>query len=102
MSILEVTEGQQYQSANEEIIYKLTTTNYASGPATVSVKAYDENTGRDMTATVFPTNTPSVTGDVITLSPLKALIKGHTYRIEIKFTAAFNVWEPYFLVKCEV
>jgi len=102
MSILEVTEGQQFQSADEEISYKLTTTNYGSTPTLVSVKAYDDNTGRDVTATVFPTNTPTVLGDVITLSPLKALIKGYIYRIEIKFTAGSNIWEPYFKVKCEV
>ena len=100
MSILEVTQGLREQSADEEIIYKITTTVWASTPTGVSVKAFLEPELTDVTSKVFPTNTPSVDGDVITLSPLKSLTKGKTYRIDTKFTAGGNIWEPYFRVEC--
>lgn len=102
MSKLEVVEGAQQQSADEEIIYALTTTNWGSTPSSVSVKAFQEPANTDVTTTVFPTNTPTVSGDIITLSPLKALTKGKTYRIEIKFTSGSNIFEAYFRVSCEV
>lgn len=97
---LEVTEGIQYQSSTEEIIYAITTTNWGSSPSSVAAVAYQEGPETVVTTTVFPTNSPSVTDDVITLSPLKALTKGNTYRIEVKFTSGSNIFECYFRVKC--
>jgi hypothetical protein len=100
-SILAVAEGTQYQSPDEQLAYSITTTNYGSTPTDVSVKAYDEHTGTDVTTTVFPTNSPSTDGDVITLSLLKSLTVGNSYRIDVKFTDSdSNIWEPYFIVKC--
>jgi hypothetical protein len=100
---LEVKEGQQLQSADEEIAYSITTTPWGSSPATISAKAFDIDQGEtDVTTTVFPTNTPTAVGDVITLSALKALTKGRTYRVEVKFTAGGQVFEPYFYVRCIV
>jgi hypothetical protein len=101
MDKLEVTEGIQSQSSDEEITRTLTTTPWGSDPTSVSVKAYLERTGADVTTTVFPTNTPSVEGDVITFSPMKSLVKYETYRVEVKFTAESNIWETYFKVYCE-
>jgi len=98
--ILEVNEGLQYQSADEELAYSITTTNWASSPTSSSVVAYDENTNTVVTTTVFPTNSPSESGDVITLSLLKALVIGTLYRIEVKFTTGTNIYECYFRVKC--
>jgi len=98
---LEVIEGEQLQSADEEISYSITTTPWGSSPTSVAVVAYDVDAGNTaVTTTVFPTNSPSVLGDVITLSPLKALTKGKTYRIEVKFTCGANKFEPYFYVRC--
>ena len=102
MSILEVQEGLQYQTSDEQLAYSITTTNWVSSPTSPSVVAFDINTGETVTTTVFPTNSPSVNGDVISLSLLKSLSKGHTYRIEVKFTVGSNVYECYFLVKCEL
>ena len=99
--ILEVVEGLRYQSADEQISYGITTTNWASTPTSPSVVAYDEADNSVVTSTVFPTNSPGVAGDIITLSALRALTKGHTYRIEVKFTASGNIWECFFKVKCE-
>lgn len=100
----EVVEGIQNQVADEELIYKITTTNFSSTPTTPVVKAYKivGSVETDVTSTLFPTNTPSVSGDIITLSPLKGLIKGGYYRIEIKFTAGGNIWKCYFDLTCQL
>ena len=102
MSSLEVIEGIQQQSATEEIVYSITTTNWGSAPTTPVVIAYDMDTGTDVTATVFPTNTPTVAGDVITLSLLKALTRNRTYRIEVKFTSGGSIFECFFKVRCTI
>jgi len=101
MSRLGVTEGSKYQSADEELAYQITTTNWASSPTSPTAVATDETTGEIVTTTVFPSNSPSVSGDVIHLSLLKSLVKGHTYRIEVKFTVGSNVYECFFKVICE-
>ena len=100
--VLQVAEGLHEQSADEELIYKITTTNWGITPTSPSVKVYDEDPFVDVTSTTMPVNSPSVSGDVITLSPLKLLTKNHTYRIEIKFTAGGNVWECYLRVSCVI
>lgn len=99
--ILEVQQGIQRQSADEELAYMITTTNYGSTPTGVSVVVYDEQTNTDVTSTVMPAGAHSVSGDVITLKPLKSLTKGHSYRVEVEFTDSdSNIWEPFFKVKC--
>lgn len=102
MSILEVSEGIQEQSADEIQIYTITTTNVVSSPTSSSAVAIDETTGETVTTTVFPTNTPSESGDVITLSPLRALTKGHVYRIEVKWVVGSNTYERFFRVECTI
>jgi hypothetical protein len=99
-NLLEVAEGIQYQSADEELAYTITTTNWASSPTNTSVVAYDEDDNSDVTATVFPVNSPTESSDIITLSVLKALTKGHSYRIEVKFEVGTNIHECFFRVKC--
>jgi hypothetical protein len=96
----EVVEGLQEQTSSEEVIYSITTTNFGSSPSSVTAAAYEVGPETDVTTTVFPTNSPSVVGNVITLSPLKLLTKGKTYRIEVKFTSGSNIFECYFRVKC--
>lgn len=101
-TLLEVSEGLQEQSATERIAYTLDVTNYpgSSAPSSVVVKAIDTSDNSDVTSTVFPTNSPTVSGNVITLSLLRALTKGTTYRIQVKFTRDGNDLEPYFNVYC--
>jgi len=100
MSILEVQEGLQYQGTDEIVPYSITTTKLVSSPTSPSVVAYDEADMSDVTSTVFPTNSPSASGDVITLSVLKSLTKDHTYRIEVKFVVGSGTYECHFRVKC--
>lgn len=99
--VLEVAEGLRYQTTDERIAYQITTTNWVSSPTSTAVVAYDENDGSNVTSTVFPANSPSESGDVISLSLLRELSLNHTYRIEVKFTVSSNIYECYFRVKCE-
>lgn len=100
MSILEVIQGLQEQGEDEKLSHKITTTNWASNPTSTAVVAYDETANNDdVTSAVYPTNSPSESGDIITLSLLRNLTVGHTYRIEVKFTVGSNIYECYFKVK---
>jgi hypothetical protein len=101
-SILAVVEGTQEQSTDEQIPWSIDTTQWGDDPTSPTAVAVDEYTDETVTSTVFPTNSPSVSDNVITLSPLKSLTKGHTYRIEVKFTISTTVWECYFKVKCTI
>ena len=100
-NIRAVKEGTLYQGADESLAYNITTTPWGSSPTSQSAKAYDQSVNLDVTDTVFPTNSPQVSGDVITLSLLTALTVDHSYRIEVKFTDGdSNIWELYFIVNC--
>jgi hypothetical protein len=96
----EVAEGLKEQTSSEEVVYDITTTPWGSSPSSVAVVAYLEGPETVVTTTVFPVNSPSVSGDVITLSPLKSLVKGNTYRVEVLFTIGTEKLECFFRVKC--
>jgi len=101
---LEIVESPMPQSAEEEITYTLTTTPWsASAPSSPVIKVYDVTTGArtDVTTTVMPVNSPTVDGQVITLSPLKLLTAGSVYWIGIKFTAGGNIFRPHCIIKAE-
>ena len=49
----------------------------------------------------MPTNSPTVNGNVITLSPLKLLTAGVLYRVEVKYTISGNILENYFHVQAQ-
>lgn len=101
MSVLDVVEGIQSQSADEEIAYLVTTTNTATNPSSPSVIVVDEYTGKDVTTTVFTSSTVSApVGDLITLPKLKGLIEGHRYRVEVLYTSGGNKRECRFFVEC--
>jgi len=99
-----IRESPVSQGEDEIITYTLTTTPWGSSPTAVTVVVFDV-TGAistvdwdNVTSTVMPVNSPSVVGDVITLSPLKLLIDAHIYRLEIRFTCSSNQFETYGLV----
>jgi len=97
----EVVEGRQYQGEDEQIIYSITTTNWASDPASVSV-AVKDNTAADVDVTASVTSGTTVTnGDLITLLTITGLTAGHLYRVEVKFTAESSVFECYFIIEAE-
>ena len=95
-------ESPSVQGADEIIAYRLTTTPWGSSPTAVNVVVYDVTDPTvawvNVTSTVMPTNTPTVSGDVITLSPLKLLTDGKVYRIEIRFTCSGNTFEAYGII----
>lgn len=98
----EVAEGKQYQGEDESISYTLDVSAIGSSPSSVSVVVKEAFSGTAVTATVMPTNSPTVNGNVITLSPLKLLTAGVLYRVEVKYTISGNVLESYFYVMGQV
>lgn len=101
--IREISEGLQYQGSDEEVAYNLTTTKWGSSPTSPTVKVYSVvgTTYTDVTATVMPSGSATVTGDVITLPVLKLLTADTLYRVEVKFTVSGNVFEPYAMLRCK-
>lgn len=98
---LEVIEGIQEMSSSERIAYSVDFTDAGiSTLASATAVAYDENDGNDVTSTVFPVNSPSTSGAVATLSLLRALAKGHTYRIEVLGVEGTEYKEAFFRVEC--
>ncbi len=99
-----ITESPISQGEDEIVSYKLTTTPWGSAPTAVTVIVFDvtgaANTAAwiNVTATVMPVNSPTVAGDVITLSPLKLLTDGKIYRMEIRFTSGANTFETHGLI----
>ena len=101
-NIREVAEGRQYQGEDESIAYTLDVSAVGSSPSSVSVVVKEAFTGEAVTATVMPTNSPTVNGNVITLSALKLLTAGVLYRVEVKYTISGNILENYFEVMGQV
>ena len=100
MSIREVTQGRQTQGDDETITYTITTTNWASDPASSSMTVKDSN-GTDVSSTVA-TGSTSESGDVITLKAIGSLVAGESYRVDVLFTAGSGTpWAPYFWIDCE-
>ncbi|MCI0439808.1 MAG: hypothetical protein L0177_11860 [Chloroflexi bacterium] len=101
VSVLEAKESPLEQTSDEIIAYSVDATGWTSTPSSPSVAVFDEDDGSDVTATVMPTNSPSVSGATITLSPLRSLTAGRTYRVEVKFgDGGSNTFEMYFRVIC--
>ena len=95
----EVQEGKQYQGADEIIAYTLDVTNIGSSPTSPTVIVKDVTNSTTVTSTVMPTNSPTVSGNVITLSALRNLTAEVLYRVEVKYTLSGNTLESYFYVQ---
>lgn len=98
--------GSFTQGVDERIAYQIVTTNWGGSPTSVSAvaKAWNPLTRQfsDVTSTVFPANSPTVSGDTITLSLLRALTEGVVYRVEVQFTSNGNLFECFFTVNGEL
>lgn len=95
----EVAEGIQYQGADEVIVYDIDTGNWGGSPSSPTVVVKDaSNNFTDVTSTVMPSGSPSVSTDTITLPALQSLTAGNEYRIEVKFTISGNTEECYIRV----
>jgi len=93
----EIVESPATQGVDEEIAYTLTTTPWGSSPTSPVITAWDVTDGgrTDVMSTIFPSGSPSVSGDVITLQTCKDMVANTKYRIEIKFTCSGNIFETY-------
>lgn len=99
----EVIEGPQLHGADETLVYTITTTPWASSPSVVGTDAkifsynVDTHVYTDVTSTNM-TGTLSASSDILTLPAINGLTAGVRYRVEVKFTASGNVYEPYFWI----
>jgi hypothetical protein len=88
------------QGVDEVIGYALTVDPAAS--SVVAVKVFDMSADAlDVTSTVMPTGSASISGSNIILPQLRALTVSHTYRVEVRYSDGTNTFEPYFLVSAE-
>lgn len=96
MNRREIVEGVQPQGEDEVISYSVdwAAVGTPSSPVVV-VKAG----GLDVTDDVMPVNSPSVAGSVVILSPLRDLVAGVLYRVEVKCMVGSNMLESYFYVQ---
>jgi hypothetical protein len=101
MASREVAEGRQHQGEDEIITYKIDITQWDSSPTTPQVVVKRVSDNANVTSTVMPTGSASVSGNIITLPAVRNLVNGETYRIEVKFTASGNTYETYFFILAE-
>lgn len=99
INVREVQEGKQYQGVDEIIAYTLDVTAVGSTPTLPVVTVKDVTNATLVTPAVMPTNSPTVNGNVITLSPLKLLTAGVLYRVEVKYVIDGNTLESYVYVQ---
>lgn len=102
MSILEVQEGVRIQHTDEEVIRTVdfdpaTTEASVTSPVVTVIK---ESDGSDDTSNVMSPNSPSVSTLVVTLSALKSLTAGESYRVEVLVTAGSNKIVSVHRVRC--
>lgn len=102
MSDLTVIEGIQEQHPDEVVVRTVdfAVQTEAASVSSPVVTAYDEEDESDVTSTVFPTNSPTASGTVVTLSALRALTEGRIYRIEVKCSDGTNTLVNIHRVKC--
>jgi hypothetical protein len=98
--------GYVTQRPNEEIPYVVSTAAFGdSSPSSVTAVAKDITDPAavsTVTSTVFPVNSPSVSGTNITLSELKALTDGKRYLVIVSFLySGAGPYERFFTVFCE-
>ncbi len=100
----EIAEGIQYQGADEEVTYSITVTNWVTTlSSATSVKVYDISSGArtDVTTTVMPVATMTVSGNKITFSPLKLLTAENVYRLEFLFVGDGQKLEGHAIIQAE-
>lgn len=95
----EVIEGLQTQGPNEEIFYRLTVE--PAAVSVVSVTVRDNTTGLDVTSTVMPSGSATVSDGAIILPALKALTDGHLYEVAPLYSDGQSKIEPIIRVLCK-
>lgn len=96
----EVIEGEQRQGKDETITYTITVS--PAPTSIVGVYVFDKTAlDTDVKSTHMPSGSASIAGSVITLPPLTALVLGHKYRVEVRYSDGVNTLEPYILFQCD-
>ncbi len=101
----EVEEGEQNQGVDESIAYTIDVTAWGNSPTSTSAVVKDitdSSSITDVTSTIMPSGSTSVSDNIITLPAATAMTAGKGYRIEVKMTLSGNVQEAYFIVRAEV
>lgn len=98
-SIREVKGSPREQGVNERIPYTFA---FSGGvvdtPVSATVTVYDiTSTRTNVTATVMPTNNPTISGSDVTCSLLRDLTAGQVYRVQCLVTDADGVKEELYL-----
>ena len=94
--------GSYFQGNDEQIVYTIDVSEWGESPSAVTFKVFDvsDGTRTDVTADTM-TGAATISLDEITLPVLKSLTAGKVYRVEIKFTADGQIFEPYIKVLAE-
>ena len=95
----EVIEGLQTQGPSEEIFYRVTVTPAAVSIVGVTVR--DNTTGLDVTSTVMPTGSATLSDGAIILPALKALTDGHLYEVTPIYSDGQSKIAPIIRVLCK-
>lgn len=83
----EVVEGIQYQGTGETVTYSVDLAEVGTVASLTGVTVLDESDDfEDVSATVMPSGSNSLAGNVVTCKPLTALTLDRTYRVQIAFT----------------
>lgn len=107
-SSLEFAEGLQEVRYGEGLIRAVDTTPWGDDPTNVSVEVHAWNSETEawtnVTSTLVPSGTPSISGNTITLPELdfgQATV-GVLYRVTVQFTIAGRgtPYRPFGLLKC--
>lgn len=103
-SIREFKESPKEQGIDERVPYAFDVSTWPTGtyssPTVVVKDITDPNSISDVTSTVMPTNSPSISTSTFTTSPLRDLTRDHQYRLECKWTVdSTTVFEAYCIIK---
>jgi hypothetical protein len=95
-SLRQVSPSPILQGVNEQIVYKLIVTPWASSPTGVTATLTDITGGSavDVSAAKL-VGSPSVSGDEISLPAVRQLQPGSVYRLSVRFSAGGQTLEAY-------
>ncbi len=96
----EFKQSPMRQGQNEQIAYTVTTTPWASSPASPAAKIYLLPDYLDVSSAKL-SGIASANGDVITTPKVINLAPGQEYRLEIQWTAGGSTWEAWGIIRGE-
>lgn len=99
-SVREVAEGRKQQGADEKVTYTIDTDKWGVTSPTNPSMVVKDSAGNDVSGTVA-SGSASISGSVITLEAISALVKGEKYKVEVQFSGGgFAPAECFFWIDC--